>query len=165
MPSKCPEGQIRRKAYTRKDGTFVKSTCVKDRGLPGKTPLKRRSLPIPVKGALGKYGYSNIAKTLARDRREALLKGVKDTDYATIIRRINLIANYNKNSNPQVFKRIKSDITWMQKQLAPTYAKSYKKASKELTVVELKQLCRDKGIKGYSKLNKDELIKKCNSSK
>ena len=129
MPQQCPEGQIRRKAYTRKDGTFVKSTCVKDRGLPGKTPLKRRSLPIPVKGALGKYGYSNIAKTLARDRREALLKGVKDTDYATIIRRINLIANYNKNSNPEVFKRIKSDITWMQKQLAPTYSKSYKKAS------------------------------------
>ena len=33
------------------------------------------------------------------------------------------------------------------------------------TVPELKQMCRDKGIKGYSKLNKADLIKLCNSTK
>ena len=36
---------------------------------------------------------------------------------------------------------------------------------KNLTVVELKQLCRDKGITGYSKLNKADLIKKCKAAK
>jgi len=35
-------------------------------------------------------------------------------------------------------------------------------SNKNLTVVELKQLCRDKGISGYSKLNKADLIKLCN---
>jgi len=33
--------------------------------------------------------------------------------------------------------------------------------NKNLTVVELRQLCRDKGLTGYSKLNKEGLIKLC----
>jgi hypothetical protein len=32
---------------------------------------------------------------------------------------------------------------------------------KELTVVQLRALCKEKEIRGYSKLNKDDLIKKC----
>ena len=34
-----------------------------------------------------------------------------------------------------------------------------------LTVKQLKKHCRDKGIKGYSKLNKDQLINLCNITK
>ena len=35
----------------------------------------------------------------------------------------------------------------------------------ELTVPELKALCKEKGIKGYSKLRKAELIKLCSTNK
>jgi hypothetical protein len=34
----------------------------------------------------------------------------------------------------------------------------------KMTVVELKKLCKQKGIKGYSKLNKAQLIQKCKGS-
>ena len=37
--------------------------------------------------------------------------------------------------------------------------------STNLTVPELKELCKEKGIKGYSKLNKPELIKLCLKTK
>jgi len=45
MPSKCPKGKIRRKAYVTKRGTRVKSTCTTNKGLPGKTPKSRKVLP------------------------------------------------------------------------------------------------------------------------
>lgn len=153
----CPPGKIQRDSYYRKNGTKVKSTCVIDKGKPGKTVDSDKVLPIPKKGSLGKYGYYNILKTSATKRREAILKGVKDTSYATIIRRINLIANFNK-SNEDLYKRLKSDILWMQKKLAVDYSKNALKATDNMTVVQLKELCKKKGKKGYSKLNKLELI-------
>ena len=34
-------------------------------------------------------------------------------------------------------------------------------SNKKYTVIELKKICKDKGIKKYSQLKKKELIKKC----
>ena len=127
MPAKCPPGKIRRKAYTRRDGTYVKSACVPDKGKPGKTPARKKVLPKPTAGNLSKYGYSNVKNTKAAVRRAALLKGVKDAGYATIIRRVNLIANYNKLSDPTVHRIMRSDIAWMQKNLVQKYSKTAKR--------------------------------------
>lgn len=131
MPAKCPPGKIRRRAYVRQDGTRVASTCVPDKGLPGKTPAKRKVLPKPTAGNLSKYGYDDVKHTPAAQRRAALTKGVKDAGYATIIRRVNLIANYNKRSDPRTHQIMRSDIAWMQKNLAGKFSKSaYRKARK-----------------------------------
>ena len=128
MANGCPPGKIPRSAYLRKDGTYVRSTCIPDKGLPGKTPLKRRVLPKPVAGNLSKYGYFDVKHTPASIRREALLRGVRDAGYATIMRRVNLVANFNKN-NPPLHKIFRSDMAWMQKNLAPIYSKSSRRAS------------------------------------
>jgi len=37
--------------------------------------------------------------------------------------------------------------------------------SKTYTVAELKKICKEKGIKGYSKMNKSQLMKQCTGSK
>ena len=142
MP-KCPKGKIlrsayKRKAYTRADGTRVKAVhvkagCVPDKGKPGKTPAKAKVLPKPTPGALSKYGYYNVKRTLAAARHKELTKAVKDAGYATIIRRVNLVANYNKLSDPRTHKVMRSDIAWMQKNLAPLYSKTAKRASKRVS--------------------------------
>ena len=124
MPAACPRGKIRRVGYTRKDGTKVKSTCVRDTGLPGKTPASRKVLPKPVAGNLKKFGYGDVKNTSAAVRHAALLKGVKAAGYATIIRRVNLVANYNKRTSPRVHRIMRSDKKWMQKNLADKYSKS-----------------------------------------
>jgi hypothetical protein len=141
MTTKCPAGTILRKGYTRKsytrsDGTFVKGSkvppkCVKDTGLKGKTPSSKKVLPKPVKGNLGKYGYFNIKSTNASLRRQALTKGVKKEGYATIIRRVNLIANYNKNTDPKAHAIMKSDIKWIQNNLYNYSKAAAKKTSKK----------------------------------
>lgn len=143
----CPKGKIRRKSYTRQDGTYVRSTCVPDKGKPGKTRASNKVLPKPIPGELSKYGYSNIKNTLAGKRRKALTRAVKDAGYATIVRRVNLIANYNKLSNPRVHKIMRSDITWMQKNLAPKYSKvalrkSSKKSSRKASRKSSKKLIK-----------------------
>lgn len=149
MPAKCPKGKIRRIAYTRADGTYVKSTCVPDKGKPGKTPARKKVLPKPTKGALSQYGYFDVKQTPAAKRRAALLKAVKATDYATIVRRVNLISNYNKLSDPRVHKIMRSDIAWMQKALRPKYSKtaarrrvSRKKASRKASKKGSKKLVK-----------------------
>lgn len=150
MVKSCPRSEILRKGYVRKaytkaNGTVVKSkrvaaTCVPDKGKPGKTPNSKKVLPKPKKGGLGKYGYSNIKTAGAVKRRAALKKAVQDEGYAPVVRRLNLISNYNKNSDPFAHRLIRSDMAWMKKDLAPIYSKSmsnkpskkiYKKASKK----------------------------------
>ena len=145
MVSKCPSGTIRRKAYTRKSytrtngtvvrGVHVKAGCVKDKGLPGKTKASRKVLPKPVKGALGKYGYANIKHMPATKRRTSLTNAVKTEGYAPIIRRLNLIANYNKNSDPKAHTVIRSDIAWIQGHLY-SYSKSAQRTSKKRATME-----------------------------
>lgn len=122
---KCPVGKIRRKEsyvepYTRADGTRVKghyrkSVCVEDRGKPGKTPKSKRVLPQPKKNGLSKYGYST--KKIMNDRREALRKAVRSEGYAYVIRRLNLLANFNENQNPRVANTMRRDISWIQSNL------------------------------------------------
>lgn len=134
MVKTCPRGEILRKGYVRKaykrsDGTVVKSkriaaTCVPDKGKPGKTPNSKKVLPKPKQGGLSKYGYSNIKTAGAVKRRAALTIAVKDLGYAPVVRRLNLISNYNKNSDPFAHRLLRSDMAWMKKELAPIYSKS-----------------------------------------
>ena len=140
---KCPVGTIlrsgyKRKAYTRSDGRHVKAVmvkpvCIPDKGKPGKTPASAKVLPKPTVGALSKYGYYNIKTTPASKRRASLRNAVKNTGYATIIRRINLIANYNKLSDPVSHKIMRSDIAWIQNNLVFASKRGYKRASKRST--------------------------------
>lgn len=119
----CGRGKIVRSAYYRKDGTFVRATCVPDKGLPGKTPTKRKVLPKPTAGNLGQYGYHNIKSLTLDERHTALTKAVKRSSYATVIRRLNLLANLNKNSDPVLYKRLQLDMNWIRKNLY-MYSKS-----------------------------------------
>ena len=48
----CPAGKVRRKPYTRSDGTRVKPSCVVDQGKRGKTPKSEQVLPKPKAGKL-----------------------------------------------------------------------------------------------------------------
>lgn len=131
----CPKGQIRRKRYyrspyTRKSGTRVSgsrvpSACVKDMGLPGKTPKSRRVLPKLTPGRLRKFGYGT--KKSADTRRRAVKKAVKKDSYASIVRRLVAASNYMKRTAPQSYKAMRSDIKWARTHLAPKYSKSMRR--------------------------------------
>lgn len=107
MARKCPRGQILRKAYITKKGSKVSAKCIKDRGLPG----KGKRLFTLRRGMLGKYGYNT--KISDRARRTALRKAVSGEEYATIVRRLNALSILQKNTNPRVYKILRSDMEWM----------------------------------------------------
>ena len=112
---KCPSGMIvrdgyTRKGFTKKNGTRIStikvpSTCIKSRGLPGKTrdrfkdgkgigPLK--------KGELGKHGYHKVKELGIRKRRKALRGAVEEFTALTIFKKLGAIRTYSKNTNPEV---------------------------------------------------------------
>ena len=107
---KCPRGMIRRKSYTRKNGTHVKSVCIKDMGKPGKGP----KLFTLEKGGLSKYGY--YVRDSSIKRHTSLKKALKHMSYATLVRKINALSILFKNTQPGLAKHARSDIKWLQKQ-------------------------------------------------
>lgn len=110
----CPPGQIRRKGYSykRRGKTVrVKSTCIKDVGLPGKGPKLWTVTP----GLLRQYGYD--LDVSAAKRHEALRKSVRHDGYATTIRRLNAIANYVHRSQPHNYTKYRGDMKWIQEHL------------------------------------------------
>jgi hypothetical protein len=126
----CGQGKIRRSSYLKKSSTQkrrvrVKSSCVPDKGKPGKTPKAKRVLPKLTPGKLGKYGYHHIKRLPANERRGALTRAVKAEGYAPIIRRLNVIRTYNKND--PIFTIYDSDLKWMQRNLKPIYSATAQK--------------------------------------
>lgn len=132
---KCPKGQIRRKAhskksylrrsYKRKDGTRVKasyvdrakvpSTCVPDKGAKGKTPLSRQVLPKLRKDiSLRRHGYS-VHKSAAA-RHTALDKASTIHNPLKVLRHLNLARNYQADEDAE--KIMSRDVNYMKKKYA-----------------------------------------------
>ena len=108
----CGRRQILRKAYTRRDGTRVHATCIKNKGLPGRTIASAKVLPKLKVGKLTRYGYH--ADKSAKARLAALSKSVRGVGYATTIRRVVAIRNYSEH-NPRLLKIYETDIKNLQK--------------------------------------------------
>ena len=73
-------------------------------------------------GSLAGYQLSD----LARDRRYVLGKMItsKTATYAQVIRRLNVLAIYNKNRNPKMTEKIRKDIAYTQRHYKSKYALS-----------------------------------------
>lgn len=127
MPLQCPPGTIRRAAYdaTRsatQKSYHVKSSCIEDVGKPGKTPKAQR-ITVSEEGDLGKYGYDNVTTIGLEKRRTALARAVKgiakekklsDHDAAVkVMRRLNVLAVLNKNTNKTLSHLLEMDRNWM----------------------------------------------------
>jgi len=127
-PTKCPHGQIKRRSYLklshhrrtyrRKNGkivhsakvktTRVKSRCIKDRGLKGKSP---RNIPSLKKGLLSKYNYHlNLPQN---QRRRALDNALKENDVIKLIKRVVVLSTFFKNTMPEYSKRAMEDYLWL----------------------------------------------------
>jgi len=114
------------KGYTKSDGTKVKGhwrntdECKeKSKGLSGPIP------PLS-KDTLGQYGYSDIRRKTAGDRREALKKAIngysrknsvtKREASLAVFRRLNAIATLKKNTLPKDSVLHKRDANWIKRE-------------------------------------------------
>ncbi|AMN83586.1 hypothetical protein D5b_00156 [Faustovirus] len=92
-----------------------KSKHIKSRSKRAKS--KRRSkrakskvrLPKPTSGALGDY----TTKSPAKKRRASLQKQIREKDYATVIRELNLRATLGKNNAPDASEKMRSDMRYL----------------------------------------------------
>lgn len=137
IKKKCKSGEIekvgyyrkgyQRKSFKRSDGTAVKSsyisntyvppTCIKDVGKPGKGP---KTLPKPGDEIhLTNYGY-NIHRPEST-RRSALRKASRDSSILLVLRRLNLLRNYQ--ALPENKDIMTQDVEYM-KQLYRPFRKS-----------------------------------------
>lgn len=125
---KCPKGMIEKSGYSRRSynrkgylrestGTYVKpskvkksqvgSTCIKDRGRPGKGPY---TLPKPdEKIHLSKFGWSY--RKPSNQRHKALREAAKAADILSVYRRMNLLRNYQ--ANPKAKEVMSQDVNYL----------------------------------------------------
>jgi hypothetical protein len=108
----CPEGEVKRKGYTRKTYTLrsgsrvrsssVSSGCIKDRGYRSRLfQLKTGSMGIgPLKkGELRAFGYSADASEEARHK--SLRAASKKYSTLSVLRKLNALMVYNKRTQPE----------------------------------------------------------------
>ena len=116
--AKCPSGTIRRKAYSavrNKKTIRVRSTCVKDRGAPGRWQTIKGILGI------GKLKTGDL-KTLGYDPMEpvelrhwAVERAVRRYGPKSTLQKLNAIATYTKRTNPSRSKTYRTDKNYVQK--------------------------------------------------
>ena len=112
----CPIGDIRRKSYTRRSRsgkrTYVPSTCIPKRGLPGKP---RRILPHPTPGVLRPFGYYDIKRLSFAERKRILKRAIKVLGFVDVIRHLTLVANFNRYTTPSIHAKMTKDHEWVSK--------------------------------------------------
>jgi hypothetical protein len=141
----CGKGEIiregyRRRSYSRKSGSSVKSArvapgCIQARGLSKKRGSKGKQLFILEKGTLGKYGYHDVEHMSQKERHDALHRALKDMSPLSVYRKLNAVYLVNRNTNPNISATFKTDSEWVKKQPEyigrPTARQSSKKSSRK----------------------------------
>jgi hypothetical protein len=108
--AKCGRGKIRRSGYRRSDGTYVKPTCVPDKGAPGKTSAAKRVLPEPVPGDIGPW-----KRDMTDGRRHvALERAVERRGCRKVIGGLTLLRNLTADSGTK--RTAKADAKWLHDQ-------------------------------------------------
>jgi len=92
-----------------------------DRGLPGKGP---KTLPVPERGVLSRFGYYNV-KTLPKMVRQRILKRIiKAYGPHKTISHLNLIANFTQRSDPAAHAIFRQDLHYVSAWLRAQKARS-----------------------------------------
>lgn len=132
----CPKGYIRRKGYTRKfkpvtkqhgytvrrkgkvyiahpkkNATYVVSSCIKDRGLPGKGPREGERFAPLRKGELIKYGYQYRLSDSVRHK--ALERAVKAYGALSVYRKLDAVAKLSVRTAPDASTIFEKDRNWI----------------------------------------------------
>lgn len=130
---KCKNGEILRRSYTRKFKndviergftvkrknktyrvyptdkiTKVESTCIKDRGLPGKGESIFGKLE---QGDLKKYGYGYMIPT--NKRRDALKQAIEEYGALKVFHKLNAVSKLTKRTVPAASSVFKEDKYWV----------------------------------------------------
>lgn len=117
MNRTCKKGQIRRRAYTRKSGSHVKSACIKNVGAPGKWRTVHRSAGIGTlkKGRLERFGYDSGAA--AGVRHAALRKAAARLGSLAVFRMLGALSTYTKRTSPAKSAIFKADRNYVRREL------------------------------------------------
>jgi hypothetical protein len=132
----CPQGYIKRKGYTRRfrpnvkesgftvrrkgkvytvrpkaNSIYVESSCIKNRGLPGKGPREGEGIGKLRKGELVKYGYQyRLSDSL---RHEGLKRAIKRYGALSVYRKLDAVAKLSLRTAPDAAKIFSMDRDWI----------------------------------------------------
>jgi hypothetical protein len=105
-----------KKSSNKKRSTTKRSTTKRS---TNKRSTKKRSPKVRIavehKGSLTKFGWSSSKNK--EERQKALKRASKEFDGGEIIKKLNLLAIYNKNRNPKLVNKVHTDMHFVQTQL------------------------------------------------
>lgn len=111
----CPKGEVRRVAYNKKNGTHVPSTCITNRGAPGKGPKK---IELKNEGMLSNAGYHETKNMSEQQRHNALNRAIREHGHLKVIRGLGGRLALVKRTDPKQYKIFKEDQNWVSKKYA-----------------------------------------------
>jgi len=131
MSSQCGGGKRKRRSRSRSSSSR-KIKCppgmVQHRGSDTCSPKISHGKLFDLRaGELTKFGYHTHEPDWLRH--EALTKSVTKVGYGTTVKRLNALKILNKNQNPDLFQKLRTDLDFVQRHLSG-YSKASKSASR-----------------------------------
>jgi hypothetical protein len=96
--------------YPERSTVYVKPSCVKDRGLPGKLGPGEGFGPIR-KGELKKHGY--IYDESIEKRRDAIKDAIKEFGALGVFHKLDAIAKLSRRTVPEAAEVFRKDRDWL----------------------------------------------------
>jgi hypothetical protein len=112
---KTKSGSVVR-VYPNSKPIYVKPSCVKDTGKPGKLAEGNSRIGPLKKGELKRFGYSY--KLSEAERRNALQTAIQQLGPLDVYRKLNAVAKLTERTSPTASSSFSSDRNWIRK----TYA-------------------------------------------
>lgn len=121
----------------------------------------RVRVKIPIKHPGGLYGYSI---NMSQKSRRSLLKHIlsrKKATYSQIIKRLNVLYIYNKNIHPEISKKVKGDLKFIQSH-SRKYSLTFKRKIKSKFKRKIKSKIKSKSKSKIKRKSKSKIRIKSN---
>lgn len=119
----------KKKQFINKKRYMIKSRCINSKRLSRITSFRNKGIGKLKSGELRKYGYFNVKNIKISKRRHALSNAIDEYGGQMLLKKLNALRVYQKNTNPKISSIFHQDMRWLRKKYNHHFKSHWKSSS------------------------------------